>query len=62
MDMVKILIVENKTFERGVKEVIYIWVTKPSLNKDGCFYLLPAMLMNLLRARFVVRPQCQDYH
>ena len=43
LDKVKILTVENKKFERDMKEVIHIWVAKPRLNKDGFHYLLPAV-------------------
>ena len=32
--MVKIVILENRKFERGVKEAIYIRLAEPSLNKD----------------------------
>ena len=32
LDKVKILIVDNRKFERGVKEAIYIRVVKPSLG------------------------------
>ena len=42
LDKVKILTVEKSKFERGVK-AIYVRVTKPSLNKDGDCYLLPAV-------------------
>ena len=58
---VKTLTVENKKFERGVKKTIYIWVAKPSLNKDGCRYLLPSVWTNLLRARVQVPPWSQDH-
>ena len=39
LEKVKILTVENRKFETGVKETIYIWVAKPSLNMDGGYYL-----------------------
>ena len=42
LDKVKILTVESRKFERGVKEAIYIRVAEPSLSKDGGGYLLPA--------------------
>ena len=51
LDMVKILTVDNRKLERGVKETIYIRVMEPSLNKDGGCYLLPALWTNLLKAR-----------
>ena len=41
LDKVKISTVENKKFERRVKEVIYTWLAKPSLSKDSNCYLLP---------------------
>ena len=50
MDKVKILTLDNRKFERGVKEAIYIRVMEPSLNKDGGCYLLPAVWTNLLKA------------
>ena len=40
LDRVKILTVDSKKFERGVKEAIYIRVAEPSLNKDGGCYIL----------------------
>ena len=46
LDKIKILTVENRKFERGVKEAIYIRVAKPNLNTDGEHYLLPAVLTN----------------
>ena len=52
LDNVNILTSKNKKFEREVKEAIHIRIVAPSLNKDdGCF-LLPAVWMNLLKARF----------
>ena len=42
LSIMKFLTVENKRFERGVKEAIYIWVAKLSLNKDGTHCLLSA--------------------
>ena len=56
LDIVKILTVDNRKFERGVKEAIYIRVMEPSLNKDGGHYLLPAVWTNLLRARVRLPP------
>ncbi len=47
----KILTVELKWFERGVKEAIYIRVAKPSLNKDGGQYNLPPVWNNILTSR-----------
>ena len=57
----KVKTVDYRTFERGVKEVIYIRVMEPSLNKDGGCYLLPAVWMNLLRARVRVPPPQWDH-
>ena len=62
MERVKILTVDSKKFERGLKEVIYIRVAEPSLNKDGRHYLLPAVWTNLLRARVRVQSRSQDRH
>ena len=38
MDGVKILAVEPRWFERGVREAIHISIERPSLNKDGGHY------------------------
>ena len=35
LENTKILAVEHKWFERGVKEAIHIRALKPSLNRDG---------------------------
>ena len=43
LDKVKILTVDNRKFERGVKEAIYIRVMEHSLNKDGGHFLLQAV-------------------
>ena len=51
LDRVKILTVDINQLERGVKEAIYIRVAKPGLNKEGGHYILPAVWINLLRAR-----------
>ena len=48
---VKILGTEPRWFERGVKEAIHIRVNKPSLNRDGGRFNLPAVWNNLLRDR-----------
>ena len=42
----KILAVEPKWFERGVKEAIYIRAIHPSLNRDGGRYNLPPVYNN----------------
>ena len=48
LDKVKILDVEPRWFERGVKEAIHIKVNKPTLNRDGGRYQLPSVWDNLL--------------
>ena len=62
MDKVMIVTVDNRKFERGVKEEIYMKVMEPNLNKDGRHYLLPAGWTNLMKARVQVPPQSQDRH
>ena len=44
----KILTVEPKWFERGVKEVIYIRALHPPLNCDGGSYNLPLVYNNMI--------------
>ena len=51
MESAKILAVDDRWFERGVKEAIHIRVAAPSLNKDGGRYNLPPIWNNILRAR-----------
>ena len=51
LDNTKILAVESKWFERGVKESIYIRALKPSLNRDGGRYNLPPIWNNIIRDR-----------
>lgn len=51
MDKTKILTVEPRWFERGVKEAIYIRAKQPSLNKDGGRFNLSPIWTNLLKAR-----------
>ena len=41
LENMKILAVEHKWFERGVKEAIHIRALKSSLNRDGGRYNLP---------------------
>ena len=48
MEEAKILTVEPKWFERGVKEAIYIWALHPSLNRDGGRYNLPPVYNNMI--------------
>ena len=45
---VKLLDKDDRWFERGVKEAIYIRAYKPSLNKDGGRYRLPRVYDPLL--------------
>ena len=58
LDKVKILTVDNRTIERGVKEAIYIRVMDPRLNTDAGLYLLPAVWTNLLTSRVRAPPPC----
>ncbi len=51
MDDTNILEVASKWFEHGVKEVIHIRVTHPSLNKDGGRCNLPSVWTNILNER-----------
>ena len=47
----KILSVEHKWFERGVKEAIHIQALNPSLNRDGERYNLPPIWNNIFKER-----------
>ena len=47
----KILSVEHKWFERGVKEAIHIQALNPSLNKDSGRYNLPLIWNNIIKER-----------
>ena len=51
LDNTKILSVESKWFDRGVKETIYIRARNPSLNKDGGRYNLPPIWTNIIKKR-----------
>ena len=51
LDNTRILSVESKWFDRGVKEAIYIRARRPSLNKDGGRYNLPPIWNNIIRKR-----------
>ena len=51
LENTKILTVEPKWFERGVKESIYIRALKPSLNRDGGRYNLPPIWNNIIARR-----------
>ena len=50
-DNVNILDRENKWFQRGVKEAIYIAATNPPLNRDRGRYTLPPVYHSLIRSR-----------
>ena len=49
LENTKILAVEHKWFERGVKEAIHIRALKPSLNRDGGQYNLPPLWNNIIK-------------
>ena len=51
LENMKILEVEHKWFERGVKEAIHIRALKPSLNRDGGRYNLPPIWNNIIQER-----------
>ena len=51
LDNTKILTVEPKWFDRGVKESIYIRALSPSLNRDGGRYNLPPIWNNIIKER-----------
>ena len=51
LENTKILEVEHKWFERGVKEAIHIRALKPSLNRDGGRYNLPPTWNNIIKER-----------
>ena len=53
MENTKILEVEHKWFERGVKEAIHIRALKPSLNRDGGRYNLPPIWNNIIKERLM---------
>ena len=51
LENMKILEVEHKWFERGVKEAIHIRALKPSLNRDRGRYNLPPIWNNIIKER-----------
>ena len=51
LENTKILSVEHKWFERGVKEAIYITAMNPSLNRDGGRYNLPPVWNNIIKEK-----------
>ena len=51
LENTKILSVEHKGFERGVKKAIYIRAMNPSLNRDGERYNLPPVWNNIIKKR-----------
>ena len=60
MDKTRILAVEPRWFERGVKEAIYIRLNNPTLNKDGGRYNLPPVWNNLLKSQTKGGPRSED--
>ena len=61
LDKVEILDREERYFERGVKEAIYIRALQPSLNRDGGRYKLPRVYDPVLR-RYVTSGRVQKGH
>ena len=61
LDEVKILDREDKKFERGVKEAIYIRAFQPSLNQDGGRYTLPKVYDPIIR-RYVTSGSGRGRH
>ena len=53
LEKTKILLVEHKWFERGVKEAIHIRALNPSLNRDGGCYNLPPVWKNIIKERLM---------
>ena len=53
LENAKILAVEHKWFERGVKEAIHIRALKPSLSRDGGRYNLPPIWNNIIKERLM---------
>ena len=51
LENTKILLVEHKWFERGVKEAIHIRALNPSLNRDGGRCNLPPIWNNIIKER-----------
>ena len=51
MDKVKIVDVEPRKFERGVREAIQILLKRPTLNRDVGRYELPNIWNGVLRAQ-----------
>ena len=51
LENTKILSVEHKWFERGVKEAIHIRALNPSLNRHDECYNLPPIWNNIIRER-----------
>jgi len=47
----RILDTENRWFERGVKEAIYIKANQPSLNKDGGRFKLSGVYETVIRSK-----------
>ena len=51
LENMKILSMEYEWSERGVKEAVYIWASKPSLNRDCRRYNLPPVWNNIIQER-----------
>ena len=51
LENTKILSMEHKLFERGVKDSIYIRALKPSLNRDCGWHNLPPVWNNIIKER-----------
>ena len=51
LENTKILSMEHKLFERGVKEAIYIRALKPSLNRDCRWHNLSPVWNNIIKER-----------
>ena len=51
LENTKMVAMEHKWFERGVKEAIHIRALKPSLNRDGGRYNVPPIWNNIIKER-----------
>ena len=51
MENTKILSVEHKWCERGLKEAIHIQALNPSMNRDGGHYNFPLIWNNIIKER-----------
>ena len=62
LDKTRILAVEPRWFERGVKEAIHIRLNNPTLNRDGGRYNLPPVWNNLLKSQTSGGPRPRASH